>query len=235
MDVGFLAQRPTRSGRLGRPRVKLYPKTVWAVCIISLIRTITGVVVLWIIPDNLDDNATWGKATRSPPLALSALSLLFAVVDWIPYRLYTWQRQPTVLTKWATPVLGAASILANTTCALVLWAAGEPIFVAMMPLGLAICGVMLMNTGLLYFVYYGPLQLPPVYEPVWNYSRQDQENDGSASADPCRGPLARLYQTQMCSKRDTGDGRVDNPQPTSRPALVSSSLERGRAMKMKYS
>jgi hypothetical protein len=231
MEVGFLAQRLVKRGWLGRPRVKLYRKTVLAVCFISLMRTIIGVLPFVFLRDG---NIYVTESTRSSLSALSALSFLFATVDWIPYRVYTWQRQPTTLTKWATPASGVVSILANTAFVLVAGATDGLSWMALMALVPAICGAVLMNTGLLYFVYYGPIKLPPVYEPVWKYAGQDQGNDGSASTDTTRSPLARLYQVQMSSNGDTEDERADTQQPASNPIPVSSSLERKRPRRAKY-
>jgi hypothetical protein len=146
MEVGFLAQRLAKRGWLGRPRVKFYPKTVSAVRFISLMRTIIGILFLVFSRDG-DIYVT--ESARNPLSALSALSLLFAVVDWIPYRVYTWRRQPTTLTKWATPASGVVSILANTAFVLVAGATNAPSEIALMALVFAICGAVLMNTGLL--------------------------------------------------------------------------------------
>jgi hypothetical protein len=227
MEVDFLAQRLAKPGWLGRSRVKLYPKTVSTVRVIAYSRIFVGGVFL---AQFLPNDTGVAEGARSRLYVLGALSLLFAVVDWIPYRVYTWQRRPTIFTKWATPASGTASILVNT--AFVLAASVTDVkFIALFALVLAIAAVVVMNIGL---HYYGPMNLPPVYEPVCKEGRHDQGNDDAAREDTSRGPLARLYQSQLSSNRGAEDHRGNSQQSVSELMSVSSNLERKRAMRAKY-
>lgn len=229
----FLAQRATKRCWLGRPRINTYRKSVTTVRVISFVRAVIGIVFLTVI---LPENPQVIEGVRRRLNVLGALSTIFAVADWILYRVSTWKRQPTILMKWATPASAAASILANIALMLVARVTrGDSLeLMAMLALVLAICGAVVMNAGLLYFVYYGPIKLPPLYQPVRKDAVRDQGDDDSASADTSRGPLARLYQAQLSSNPDTEDGRADNPQPASMLISVSSIVERKRARRAKY-
>lgn len=41
--------------------------------------------------------------------AFASVSLLLSIIDWMPYSIYTLQRQPSNLTKWAALTTGAVS------------------------------------------------------------------------------------------------------------------------------
>lgn len=221
MDSNSLAERLVKKGWLGRPRVKWYEKSTGVVCFVSIMRMIPG--VLFLTDPKL---AELDEGSRYRFMALCALSILVAFTDWIPYRFYTWQRRPTILMRWATPASGAASILVNAVLLLTAPTNGLR-RASILSLAITFGEAALTNIAFLYFVWYGPIKLPSIYEPVCKSTGQDQEGDGLSSSYSSGGQLATLYIISRSSNRDvdTGDVRTERPQPARRPVSVSSSLD----------
>jgi hypothetical protein len=220
MDT-FLANRVTGSGWLGRPDITLFTTIRGIIVKISSLRILVAILFL-----------IFNHDIKYRQTAFGVLSLVLAIFDWIPYQLYTWQRQPSILTKWATPVSGAASFLVH---AVWVWAAAADrpddlsfiqgiafVLLALVPLT---CGILLTNIGWLYFVYYPPIRLPPVYEPVLKFVEQGSGDDdgGSASTYAPGGPLARLYQAQKSADNAIEEGREEREQPVNPLLSVRSS------------
>ncbi|KAH8812381.1 hypothetical protein F5884DRAFT_785238, partial [Xylogone sp. PMI_703] len=215
-EFKFFDLRVTKIGWLGRPQIGCFPWSIFYVLQISTFRVIIGIVLLIVV---LNHDA------RRLQRALSALSFLFAALDWIPYMACTWRRQPTILTKWVTPLSGVASVLLNTVWVLVTVddRPGSPpnqywggLIVRLMALLTAVCGAVLMNLSWLYFVHYGPIKLPPRYEPVCMDSKYHHESEESAAAG-ASGPLATLYEAQKRSNSHAGERRTDGQTTENNP------------------
>jgi len=208
MDT-FLASRVTKSGWLGRPDITLFPTIRGIILRISSLRMVVATMFL-----------IFGHDIKYRQTTFGVLSLLLAIFDWIPYQLYTWQRQPSILTKWATPMSGAVSFLVH---AVWMWAAAadrpddlsfmQGIAFVLLALVLLTCGILLTNIGWLYFVYYHPIRLPPVYEPILEFVEQGSaDDDGSASTDTSEASLARMYQVQRSANNAAEEGREERQQ-----------------------
>jgi hypothetical protein len=157
-----------------------------------------GTLVVAVKASNID------RDMRRQQIALSTLSLLLAALDWIPYITYTWQRQQTILSRWAVPASGAASVIVNTVWVLVTMTdlprikenrAQGYMMLSLMALGTAIFGAIFMNLYWLYFVHYEPIKRPARYEPVVKVVELDNESP-DLPEESTQGPLARLYEVQ---------------------------------------
>jgi hypothetical protein len=217
MDITLPSPRLTKGGWLGGRKIWIYPATVRIIIFLASARIFVDIVLLcWILSD-----AT-GSAKRRHQ-ALGTLSILLAFIDWVPYSLFAWERRSVVRRKWATPILGAASVIVNGVWVAIVLTHGRtapPKLMALITFIFATCGAVITNVGLLYFVY--PIRLLRVYEPVFTDAELYKGSPGCLSIRSSDGPLATLYQAQGSTlngcTEETGE---QNRQPVTDSVPVS--------------
>lgn len=205
--------------------------------ILAFIRLVLSIIYLTVTRPSYED-VNDGMRTRL--MALGILAALLGSFDWIPYRIYTWQRQPKAITKIMIPTLGTASISINTALFLMDLlqkvhtvdspeGLTEPFFpsedyfadeerseahvnlvITLLSLCFTIASAVVTSAGIYYFVHYEPLRLPRVYEPICEGTGCEQNGTSPAFADSSPGPCARLYQAQLSSARSDEGRRQDD-------------------------
>ncbi|KIM98780.1 hypothetical protein OIDMADRAFT_31543 [Oidiodendron maius Zn] len=253
MDNSILATRLTKQGWLGKPNLKLFFGAGKLTLVISIFRLI---VVGFYLAGSGDINFPT-EVARHRQRAFAIVSFLFALSDWIPYLFCTWQRQPSILTKWITPAMAAVSILFHVAWTCIEIVVDRPNLPsrpgsALLILVVTSVGTLFMTLAWLYFTFDPALRLPTAYEPVLDVIEQGQapiDSEDPDSTDSSGGPLASLYQVQQSfdydieersdEAQEQGDNLISNLGKTTQmstanfsPALVfwHTKLSPGHAM-----
>jgi hypothetical protein len=167
--------------------------------------------------------------------AFASVSLLLSIIDWMPYSVYTIQRQPSNLTKWAALTTGAVSFLFHASWVYMAMV-DRPDFLsriggAMFALVVFVCTSirqLRMTVGWLFFAIYPAIRVPLAYEPVLKINEQNHvpiASEDPDSIDSSGGQLARLYQVQQSSDYNIEEGSDQEPERIENFISVSSHLE----------
>ena len=235
---GFLAARITNRGWLGKPRLSLFPEIASIVGRISMVRATLAAVYLYLVCTG--DPRFQTEAAQRRQAACVFVAFLLGITDWIPFTLCTWQRQPSILTKWATPAMGMVSCLFHIAWVFMAMNDRPDFLSRMAAAGVALCYLavttietLLMTAGWLYFTFYPPIRRPLAYEPRLEVFEQDQgpiDNEGPDLTDYPAGPIERLYLMQQSSsysieeRRDEGEEQEPEQEETDHHVFVRTTL-----------
>lgn len=214
-------------------RSRWYPYTVIAVKFFAFARVMVSVIAL-LLSDGEPVHASDGVAIK----VIGALVAVSAAIEWIPYRLCVWIREPSFLRRGAVPMTSIVCISLAAAMCVRTWTAprrdiegkvtrnqnSNQFSTSATGLMMAALAAVVSNSGLWYYVCSGPAaSYFSHYAPTLVKKRRGRE---PISTDMGVGPCARLFAQQQSFSRyqyATPTRRVSIAETALIPQTVSTS------------